>query len=357
MTVSDVTTGRTGPDQDGPTPEPAPADRLTGGSPPGGRPGPRWGHLAERHALLALTIAIALFFTVFPRSSDVFPTMSNVNVITGSQAVVALIAIAALFPLVAGYFDFSLGAIAATAGVFCAGLMARNGWPLWLAMLLTVLMGGVIGAVNGLLVTRFRMSPFVTTLGMATLLGGIIQWYTGGQTIFNGISPRLTAFGSATFLGLPAVVFIVAGTVLVAWYLLVHTPYGRALYAIGSNIRSARLVGVRVDRDIWLGFVLAGLVSAVAGILQLSRTGGATADAGTSLLFPALAAVFLGATAVNPGFFNVFGTVIGVIFVSVSVSGLTVSGASNWASPVFNGIALLAAVGLSTLLGRRRRAS
>ena len=316
-----------------------------------------WGALAEKHALLTLTVLIALFFAFFPRSRDVFPTMSNLNVITGGQAVVALIAIAALFPLISGYFDFSLGAIAATAGVFCAGFMAHNHWPLGLAVAVTVLMGGAIGAVNGLLVTRFRMSPFVTTLGMATLLGGVIQWYTGGQTIFNGISPHLTAFGSSTLLGLPSVVFIVAGTVIVSWFVLVHTPYGRALYAIGSNIRSARLVGIRVDRNIWFGFVIAGLVSGVAGVLQLSRTGGATADAGTSLLFPALAAVFLGATAVNPGFFNVFGTVIGVIFVSVSVSGLTLSGASNWASPVFNGVALLAAVGLSTLLGRRRTAT
>jgi ribose transport system permease protein len=89
-------------------------------------------------------------------------------------------------------------------------------------------------------------------------------------------------------------------------------------------------------------------------VLQLARAGSATADAGTNLLFPALAAAFLGATAVRPGFFNVMGTVIGVLFVAASVSGLTLSGASSWASPVFNGAALLVAVGLATYLGRRR---
>lgn len=313
-------------------------------------------HLGERSALLGLTLVIAVFFSLYPKSAATFFSVANLNVMTGTQAVVALIALAALFPLVSGYFDFSLGAIAATSGVLCAGLMSRNGLPLWAAVIAGVTLGAVVGAVNGLLVTRMRMNAFVTTLGAATLLGGAIQWYTDGQTILEGISPALTRFGSATLFGLPQVVYIVVAVMFVIWYVLTHTPYGRSLYAIGSNARSARLVGLRVDRDIMVGFIIAGTTSGAAGVLQLARTGSATADAGTSLIFSALAAVFLGATAVNPGFFNVFGTIIGVLFVSVSVSGLTLSGASSWASPVFNGIALLAAVGLSTYLGRRRGA-
>lgn len=317
----------------------------------------RIGNAAEKYALLALTIVIALFFSISPASSAVFPTVPNINVILGSQAVVSLIALAALFPLVSGYFDFSLGATAAASSVLAAGLMSRFGAPLWVAIILPLVLGTVIGFINGLLVTKFNMNPFVTTLGMATLLGGAIQWYTGGATIFSGISPVLTNFGSTTILRIPAVVYIVAIVALASWYILAHTPFGRSLYAIGSSPASARLVGLRVQRNVWSSFVMAGFVAGLAGLVQLSRTGSATADAGTSLLFPALAAVFLGATAINPGFFNVVGTIIGAIFVSVSVSGLTLSGATSWASPVFNGLALLAAVGLSTYLGRRRRAS
>ncbi|MEU6407827.1 ABC transporter permease [Microbispora sp. NPDC046933] len=314
-------------------------------------------HTAERYALLGLTVVIALFFSVWPGSSSTFPTMANLNVVTGSQAVVALIALAALFPLVSGYFDFSLGAIAATSSVLCAGLMSHNRLPLGVAAVAAIALGAACGAVNGLLVTRARLNAFVTTLGSATLLGGAIQWYTGGATILEGISPVLTRFGSAQFLGLPRVVYVVVVVMLVLWYVLTHTPYGRALYAIGSNARSARLVGLRVDRDVFIGFVISGTIAGVAGVLQLARTGSATADSGSSLLFAALAAVFLGATAVNPGLFNVFGTMIGVLFVSASVSGLTLAGASNWAQPVFNGAALLAAVGLSTYLGHRRGAA
>ncbi len=136
-----------------------------------------------------------------------------------------------------------------------------------------------------------------------------------------------------------------------------HTPYGRSLYAIGANPRSAQLVGIRVNKYVLISFMLAGLISAITGILQLARFGSATADTGNSLLFPALAAAFLGATSVRPGFFNVVGTMIGLLFVAVSVSGLTLAGAQAWVSPVFNGAALLAAVGLSTYLGRKRGAA
>jgi ribose transport system permease protein len=256
---------------------------------------------------------------------------------------------------VAGNIDFSLGATAASSMVLAAGLMSREGWPLAPVVVVCVLFGGLVGLVNGIAVTRFRMNPFVTTLGVATLLGGIVQWYTGGQAIFEGISPALTDFGALTLAGLPQVSFVVAGLALVSWFVLTQTAYGRSLYAVGSSDRAARLVGIPVGRDVAVSFVVAGLLAGVAGVLQLSRTGSATADNGTSLLFPALAAVFLGATSVRPGFFNVAGAMIGVLFVSVSVAGLTLSGASAWVSPVFNGLALLVAVGLSSWLGRRAR--
>jgi ribose transport system permease protein len=311
--------------------------------------------LVENYALLILTIGVYLFFTFFPPSSGAFPTINNLNVILGSQAVVAMVALAALFPLVAGYFDFSLGATAALCQVLSAGLMANSGWPLWAAIVVPLLLAGLIGLINGFFITRLHMSPFVTTLGMALLISGVAIWYTGGQTIISGIDPAIREFGSARWLGLPVVVYVVLAIAAIAWYFFTHTPYGRSLYAIGSNASSARLVGIRVERNVWWTFIVAGLVAGGAGVMQLSRLGSATASAGNELLFPALAAVFLGATAITPGFFNVIGTIIGAVFVSISVSGLTLSGASGWASNVFNGIALLAAVALSTYLGRRKK--
>ena len=311
--------------------------------------------LAERYALVVLTAGICLYFSVAPASGDVFATLSNVNVVLGGQTAVLMIAIAAVFPLVAGHIDFSLGATTAASMVLAAGLMSRHDMSLVVCVVACLMFGAVVGLVNGVAVTGVGMNPFVTTLGVATLLGGGILWYTNGQTIFQGISPDLRIFGSSTVAGLPQVTAVVVVVALIAWYLLTHTPYGRSLYAIGSNPVSARLVGLRVGRNVLLAFVISGTIAGAAGVLQLSRTGSATADSGTALLFPALAAVFLGATAIRPGFFNVVGTVIGALFVSFSVSGLTISGADTWVSPVFNGVALLVAVGLSTWLNARRR--
>lgn len=313
------------------------------------------GVFLQNYALVILTFVVIGFFSINPASSAAFPTMSNINVILGSQSVVALVAIAALFAFIPGHMDFSLGAVAVVSQVTAAGLMSFYQVPALVAILISIVLAGIIGVINGYFVTQLKMNPFVTTLGMSILLTGVVTWFTGGKTILSGIDPAITKFGSMRLLGLPIVFFVVIVVAVVIWYVLTHTPYGRSLYAIGSNPESARLVGIRVDRNVWTGFIIGSLIAGSAGIIQLSRMGSATASSGGDLLFASLAAVFLGATAITPGFFNVVGTLVGAIFVSISVSGLTLSGASGWASSVFNGAALLIAVGLSTYLGRRRR--
>ena len=309
--------------------------------------------LLERFALPILLLVIIGFFALNPASSKLFFSPANVSVVLGNQAVITLVAVAVLFPLVAGHFDFSVGGLAVLSSVVTAAAMAEYSLPIPLACLLGVASGAVIGTVNGILVARFGMNAFVSTLGMATLLGGLIQWYTGGMAII-GVARSFTAFGSGTWLGLPSVVFVVIVLLLMAWYLLTNTPYGRSLYAIGSNARAAELVGLPKNRYTLLAFTISGTLAGMAGVILAARTGGANADNGTYLLFPALAAVFLGATAIQPGRFNIVGTVVGVLFVAVSVSGLILSGAANWVDQVFNGLALLVAVGLSSYLRDRR---
>jgi ribose transport system permease protein len=312
-------------------------------------------HFAERYALLGLLVVVAVFFSVLPASSNVFPTAANIRILAAGQSVTLLIALAALIPLVAGYFDFSAGAVAASSSVTMAGMMANHNSPLWLCLVAAFALGLAVGLVNGVAVSVFGMNSFVITLATATLLGGAIQWYTQGQTISRNISSALIDFGSLTWAGIPRVLFVVVAAALAIYYILDQTPYGRSLRAIGDNRGAARLVGMPVARYGVLAFAAGGTLAALAGIVLTARTGGATADNGTSMIFPALAAVFLGATAVQPGHFNVFGTVIGVALVSTSVSGLTLAGAADWVNPVFNGAALAVAVAISTYLGRRSR--
>lgn len=316
---------------------------------------PRGVDLAERYALVGLLALVTIFFCLLPASSEYFPTSANLKILAANQSVTLLLALAAMLPLIGGHFDFSVGAIAAACSVTVAGLMSRHDSPVVVCVLAALALGTAIGAVNGFAVTRLGMNSFVTTLATATLLGGGIQWYTEGQAISANIAPEFIEFGSATWWGVPRVVFVVALAVLVVWYLLEQTPYGRSLYAIGDNPSAALLVGMPVKRYGLISFVIAGALAAVAGVILAARTGGATADNGTAMIFPALAAVFLGSTAIRPGRFNVIGTVVGVALVAVSVSGLTLAGAQDWVNPVFNGAALAIAVGLSSYLGRRAR--
>jgi ribose transport system permease protein len=141
---------------------------------------------------------------------------------------------------------------------------------------------------------------------------------------------------------------------LVTWYVLTQIPYGRSLEAIGSNEAAARLVGIKTERAVWIAFIISGALAAAAGALQTSRAGSGDPQTASAFLFPALAAVFIGATTIKPGRYNVWGTMIGVYFVAISVSGFALKGADVWVQPVFNGGSLIAAVALSTFSARSR---
>ncbi|MEU8307171.1 ABC transporter permease [Actinomadura sp. NPDC048955] len=313
--------------------------------------------VVERYGLLLMLVLMVVVFAVLPESGAAFRSSANVQALLANQAVGLAVALALLFPMAAGYLDFSVGAVSATACVVAAAGMSRFGLPMPVAVALALAAGVLIGVVLGVLVARFAMNPFIATLGMATLLGGAIFAYTDGMQITEGISAGLTDLGSLTWLGVPRIVLAAAGMGAVVWFVIGQTPLGRHLFAVGSNANAARLVGVNVTRVQFLSFVLSGLVAAAAGVLLLARQGAATSDSGMSLLFPALTAVFLSTIVIEMGRPSVLGTVIGVLFVAVSVSGLTLVGAPSWVSQVFNGAALLVAVGMASIGRPRGRAA
>ena len=311
--------------------------------------------VGERYALVVLLAVVIVFFTILPSTSSTFPTQANLNAVLGNQSVVAILAIAAIFPLVAGYFDFTLGAVAGLSALVSAACMSQAHLPVWLAIIIGILSGTAIGAFNALLVAITKLDAFVVTLGVATLVTGLLQWYSGGQNIILGISPVITSFGSLQFLWIPQTIYLVALIAAASWFLLNRLPYGRRIQALGSNARAARLVGISLERHVSSVFLISGTLAGIAGIVMVARNGGAIANAGPDLLFPALAAVFLGMTAVHPGQYNVPGTILGVLFVAGTISGLTLAGGSGWVNSVFEGAILIIAVALGHFLSRRRR--
>jgi ribose transport system permease protein len=308
----------------------------------------------ERGGLPLLLLLLIAFFALDPASGSVFRSSANVRNILGNQAVTAIVALAMVVPLVGGYFDLSVSAITGAANVAVAAVLGTHGWPIWAGVAFGIGLGAAIGLVNGFLVARLRLNGFVVTLGSYTLLLGIIQYYTDGQQIIAGIPDSFSAWGAATWLGIPRPFYVLLAIAIVTWYVLAHVPYGRFLEAIGSNESAAKLVGIPTERVVWTSFVISGTLAAAAGALQTCRSSAGDPTVASSLLFPALTAVFLGATMIRPGKYNVWGTVIGVFLVAVSVSGFTLLGATGWVQRVFDGGALIFAVALSTFMGRAR---
>lgn len=310
--------------------------------------------ILERYGLVVLLVLVVIYFSL---TTDAFDTQANFRSIVGNNSVLAIAALAAIVPLVGGQFDLSVGSVLGITSIATAAALSRFDVPLPLAMLIGVGLGAFIGLLNGLLIARVGVNAFITTLGTATVLGGIVQWYTEGQSIVTGIPDSLTNLGSGTWLNLPRTLFFLVAFALLLWYILAYTPYGRYLHAVGSSPESARLTGLPVPRIVMLSFVLSGTLAGVAGVMQVARSGLANPQIGPNFVLPALAAAFLGATAIRPGRYNVPGTVLAVFFLAATVSGLTLAGVAPWVEPTFNGTALIVAVAMSTVIARRRAAS
>lgn len=309
--------------------------------------------IGYRYWLPIAWVALVIIFSFI--HPGVFNSAANINFIAIAQAVTLTVALALLVPLVGGEFDLSVGAVVTLSGVACAAFMANYGLPLIVALVLTLLLGGLIGVLNGFLVSKLGVSSLIATLGVAMSIEGIVRAYTGGVPIAVGIDPALTGIVHMRLAGIPMLVVIVAVLAVIVWYGLEHTTPGRNLTATGSNARAARLLGLRTNGYVWVSFIISGMIAALGGILTIVVIGSGTPDAGgMGLLLPALAAVFLGATAFKPGKFNVPGTVVGLLLVATGVNGLTLGSSQNWVQQLFAGGTLVFALAISAAVRRRR---
>jgi ribose transport system permease protein len=335
-------------DQQGPAADTGSASPVQSG----GRRHVAWAPLAERWALLVLFVVMMVIFLA---TSEGFSSSQNIRIVIGTQAPLVILAIAAMIPLVVGQFDLSVAAIAGTCGITLVTSVDRFHAPLGVAVGITLLMGALIGVVNGVFVAVMKVNPFIVTLGVSTVLQGVVQGYTGGAVLTGTNLGALETALAGNTAGIPKGVFWFVPVALVVWYVLEQTPFGRHLRAIGSNPGAATLLGIATRALTLTTFVLAGLLAGLAGIAMVAQSG--SADPSVTLgaeLLPALAAVFLGASAFLPGLFNVAGTVLAIFFVTFLVNGLQYLGAEPWTSPVINGAVLVGAVTISSLLRRQR---
>ncbi|MCU1378932.1 MAG: ABC-type transporter, integral rane subunit [Acidimicrobiales bacterium] len=305
----------------------------------------------ERFALVGAWIALVVVFSVL--KPDTFATSSNFAAILGSQAVLVVVTCALLIPLTAGDYDLSITGVLTLSQMIIGILNTRHDIPVYLCVALALLMGALVGLINGAFVVVLGIDSFIVTLGTGTFLGGVVLWISNSET-FAGISSQLTRpVVVDRFLGVPLAFYYGLAVVIAVWYFLEYTSLGRQLLFVGRSRSVARLTGLRVGRLRWGALVASGVISAAAGVLYAGITGAADPVSGAEFLLPAFAAAFLGATSIVPGRFNPWGSFIAVYFLVTGITGLTLFGIESWVHDMFYGGALVFAVTISQIARHR----
>jgi ribose transport system permease protein len=305
------------------------------------------------YGLLIVFLLVMVIFGALRPSS--FLSVTNINSILVSQSVTAMLALAEMIPLATKQFDLSVGYHLGMAQVLIIGLQVQQGlnWVETAALILVLSL--VVGFVNGALVTWFKIDSFIATMGTGTMLYGLSNWYSNGEQIVGMSLPHSFTGLSSIYHGLPLPALYVGLISIVLWCVMERLPIGRNLYVIGANVRAAELTGINVSRHVMGAFVASGFISGLAGIVLGSLLQTGTPSVGPEYLLPAFAATLLGATSIRPGRVNVIGTLISVLVLAFSFSGVQQLGAPFYIQYFFNGGILIVAVGLSVYAARRRQ--
>lgn len=317
-------------------------------------PGRKLVRLAPTYGLVILMFGLILLFSILLPTT--FPTMLNVRAILSDKAIIALLSLAAMIPMVAGRIDLTVGYGIVLWHILAISLQTLYGFPWPVAVAIVLVLGVVIGALNGLLVEVARIDSFIATLGTGTILYALALWHTGGRQMVGALPDAFYAINGTFVFGLPITAIYVLVITVVLWIALEYTPIGRYLYAIGANQRAAELNGIPTRKFVIGAFVTSGLMTALAGVLLASKLRIGQASVGLEFLLPALVGAFLGSTTIKPGRVNVWGTIVGVMILAVGISGIQQFGGSFWVEPLFNGTTLLIAIGIAGYAQRKKGA-
>lgn len=302
-------------------------------------------------------IALAVLIVVFGLLSDSFLTVPNLITMTKHVAINAVIALGMLLVILKGGIDLSVGSIVGLSGVVAGellqglhvgGVIAYP--PVWAVIVLCVAVGMAVGAVNGVLITRFNVAPFIATLGMLYVARGAAMLISDGATYPNlGGNPALgnTGFGllgSGRPLGLPTSIWIMIVLAVAIVLLLAKSPFGRWLYATGGNERAADLSGVPIRRVKTIVYVISGACAAVAGLIIASELTSAAPQAGETYELNAIAAVVIGGAALSGGRGTVRGTLVGAFVIGFLADGLVILGVSTFWQILIKGAVIVLAV-------------
>ncbi len=297
-------------------------------------------------AIYLLGVFIVLFGLLSP---ETFLTEVTFTLIFRSGVVTCILALAFLVPLTAGVYDLSIGSVMAVSLGLVVYLSLHSGLPTPVTALIAVAAGGLCGVVSGFIVVKLHVDSFIATLGVSQLLAGVVLLMSNNTQLIGQLPDYWSNLGTGDLLGLPRVVYMLVLLALVMWYLLEFTAIGRHLLATGGNREAARLAGVPTERVLWSVFIASGAIAGIAGVIFSMQSAVFSSSIGPGYLFPAVAAVFLGASQLSQRP-NVWGTLIAYFALAFGIQGLALStaSASVWSQPIFQGVSLIIAVAVAS---------
>ena len=279
-------------------------------------------------------------------------SVSSGQIVFSEGAVTAVLALAFLVPLTTDTFDLSIGEMMSLSIVIMCWMAKNTHVPIPIIGLGLVLLGGLFGAISGFIVVKLKVNSLIATLGMSQVILAIGLLWSRNSTIYSVFSPQVLSWGNRTFFKVPVLDIYLLIFALVIWFVLEQTPLGRKMFATGGNNEAARLVGIRTDRIVWGSLIVSGMIAACAGIMYTLQIGSYTSDVGGGYLFPALTAVFFGASQLSQRP-NVWGTIIAYFCLAWGIQGLDLRFGvqTYWVSPMFEGLALVIAVAIASWRG------
>lgn len=324
--------------------------------------------IATRLRTLALRQSSLLFLILFwialGATGRGFLTPSNIIIVALQTSILAIVAMGMTFAMLTSGIDLSVGSVVALSSALAAGLAARadtlphgaqagQGFPPLLALAAALAIGAILGMVNGLLIVRGRIPPFVATLAMLAVARGLTLVYTGGYVI-PATDPVLTFLGAGQIGPIPVPVLVMVALLGVLWFILTQTRFGLHVYAVGGNEETARLAGVRT-RNIALGaYVISGLMAAVGGIILMGRLNSAQPNLAVGFELDAIAAPVIGGTSLFGGVGTVQGTVVGAFIMGTLSNGMNLVGVDPYLQQVIKGLVFVLAVAWNLYTKKRK---
>ncbi|GAA4622655.1 ABC transporter permease [Actinoallomurus vinaceus] len=326
----------------------APADRVGSGT--------RLAMILLQGRTLIVLVALVIMFSLI--SSD-YLTTSNLLLMSKHVSITALLAIGVTFVILTGGIDLSVGSISGLAGMISGGLLYEGlklpgGDTVWfstvMVIVIGILIGAAVGAINGLLVTKLKVAPFIATLGVLYAARGLADLRSKGGTFPNlaGTPARhntgFNVLGGKSWIGVPVAIWIMIVVAALAIIVTTRTPFGRRVYAVGGNERAAELAGIRTSRIKIAVYIISGACAALAGLILTSELGAAYPDTATTYELNAIAAAVLGGTALAGGKGSIIGTLVGAFVIGFLSDGLVLVGVSSFWQLVVKGTVIVLAV-------------